>query len=168
MIAALTAAQKEVLDLFVSGAYKLEKLAGYLTEEQLDKSLNPGEWSIRQITHHMSDDGDTWSLVTKKALAVPGTPVVFGGFPGNEPWADALAHDKRPIPGALALVKAHRHIIAELAVCFPERWDNCVTFAMPDSKEPGKIAFGQIIKMLTDHLSEHIVTIEAIKLKHGI
>ncbi len=168
MTAALTVQQKETLDQFVSGAYKLEKLVRFLTEEQLDKSISPGEWSIRQIVHHVSDDGDAWSLVVKKALAVPGTPVAFSGFPGNEPWANALAFNKRPIPGALALIKSHRHVIAELAVFFPERWENYVTFDVPGNKETAKITFGQIIKMLTDHLSEHIATIEAIKQKHSI
>lgn len=168
MRAALTDAQKETLDQFVSGAYKLEKLVRFLTEEQLDKSLEPGEWSIRQIIHHVSDDGDAWSLVVKRALAVPGTPVVFSGFPGNEPWADALAYNERPITGALALIKAHRHIIAEMGVCFPERWEQYITYEFNDSKEPVKLTCGQIIKMLSDHLNEHIVTIEAIKQKHGM
>jgi hypothetical protein len=168
MTAALSAAQKETLTQFVTGAYTLDKLVGFLTEEQLDRSISPGEWTIRQIVHHVSEDGETWSMTAKKAIAIPGTPVNFGNSPGNDPWAKALAYDKRPIRAAIALFKSHRHLIAELAVYFADEWDNFVTFTVPDNKEPAKITFGEIIKMLTDHLAEHLATIEAIKQKHGL
>jgi hypothetical protein len=171
MTAALTVSQKETLDQFVSGAYRLEKLVCFLTEEQLDKSIAPGEWSIRQIVHHLSTDGDGWSFILQKAIATPGVRVSFGepgDFPGNETIARSLAWDKRPIAGALALIKAHRHVMAELAICFPDKWENYVTFNTPGQKEPGKMTFGQIIQMLTDHLAEHIATIEAIKKIHGM
>jgi hypothetical protein len=167
MTAALSAAQKETLNKFISGAYRLEVLTGFLTEEQLNQSIAPGEWTIRQIVHHVADDGDAWCMVAKKTLAVPGTPVVFTGFPGNEPWADALAFDKRPIPGSLALIKSHRHVMAELALCFPEKWEQAISFAIPDSKESVNITFAQILFMLTSHVTEHINTIEAIKQKSG-
>jgi hypothetical protein len=168
MTAALSVTQKETLDKFISGAYKLDVMVHFLTEEQLDLSMGPGEWSIRQIVHHVADDGDAWSMVAKKTLAVPGTPVVFTGFPGNEPWANALAFDKRPIPGALSLIKSHRHVMAELAFCFPEKWEQSISFAIPDSKESVNITLAQILFMLTEHVAEHTATIEAIKLKHCI
>jgi hypothetical protein len=168
MTAALTEKQKETLNLFVSGAYALDTLAGSLTEEQLDLSLSPGEWTIRQIVHHVAEDGDAWSMVLKKALVIPGTPVSFGESVENEQWANALAFDKRPIRAAIALIKSHRHVIAELAISFQEKWDNQVTFNMPGQPEPGKISFGEILGMLADHMAEHIMTIEAIRKKHVI
>jgi hypothetical protein len=164
----LSTAQKETLDLFVSGAYKLDKLVSMLTEQELDMSLSPGEWTIRQIVHHVAGDGDAWSMVIQKGLVVPGTLVSFGEAVENEKWASALAFDKRPIRAALALIKCHRHIIAELAICFLEKWDNTVTFKIPGQEEPGKVSVGEIIHMLGDHLAEHIATIEAIRKKHGI
>jgi hypothetical protein len=168
MTAVLNEKQKEALNLFVSGAYKLDKLVSSLTEEQLDKSIAPGEWTIRQIIHHVAEDGEAWSMAIKKAIAIPGALVSFGEFPGNEPWANALAFDKRPIRAAIALLKSHRHVIAELAISFPDAWENCVTVTVPDNKEPDKVSIGQIIRMLGEHLAEHIATIEAIRKKHGI
>jgi hypothetical protein len=167
-MAALSPVQKETLDLFVSGAYKLDKLAGFLTEQELDMSLSPGEWTIRQIVHHVAGDGDAWSMVIQKGLAIPGTLVSFGESVENEKWASALAFDKRLIRAALALIKCHRHIIAELAICFLEKWDNTVTFKIPGQEEPGQISVGEIVRMLADHLAEHIATIEAIRKKHSL
>jgi hypothetical protein len=168
MTAALSVQQKKTLDQFVSGAYKLDKLVSFLTEEQLDFSLSPGEWTIRQIVHHVAGDGDAWSMVIQKGLVIPGTLISFGESVENEKWANALAFDKRPIRAAIALIKSHRHVIAELAICFQEKWDNNVTFNIPNQKDPGKVTVGEIIQMLADHLTEHITTIEAIKQKHGI
>jgi hypothetical protein len=164
----LSPVQKETLDLFVSSAYKLDKLVSLLTEEELDMSLSPGEWTIRQIVHHVAGDGDAWSMVIQKGLVIPGTLVSFGDAVENEKWASALAFDKRPIRAALALIKCHRHIIAELAICFLEKWDNTVTFKVPGDEEPGHVSVGEIIRMLADHLAEHIATIEAIRKKHGL
>jgi len=164
----LTAAQKETLSLFTSGADKLMTLVAGLSEKELDYSVAPGEWTIRQIMHHVSEDGDAWSMNFKKAIATPGVPIRFEGFPGNEAWADALAFDKRPVQNALALLKSHRQIIAELAELFSDAWEQCVAIVDSQGKEVQRISAGRIISMLTEHLAEHIETIEAIKQQHGI
>ena len=168
MTAALTAKQKEELDSFIAGAYKLEKLVQFLTEEQLDKSLSPKEWSIREIVHHLSTDGDGWSFVVQKVIVTPGVRVTFGepgDFPGNIATGKGLAWDVRPIPGALALIKAHRHIITELAFRFPDKWGYFIYLIA--GKEPIRMTFRQIIAMLTEHMAEHIATIESIRQKYG-
>jgi hypothetical protein len=164
----LTDTQKETLTLFKAGADKLEKLVSGLSEAELNKSVAPGEWSIRQVVHHVAEDGDAWSLVVKQALAVSGNPLKLPEFPGNEPWADALGFDKRPINTSLTLLKAHRAVIAELATDFPEAWNNYVAYPDAQGKMTQSINVGRIIQMLTDHMAEHIATIESIKRQHGI
>jgi hypothetical protein len=104
----------------------------------------------------------------KRAMAATGVFVAPSKYPGNQAWGKALAHDKRPIQGALALLKAHRHIIAELAACFPDKWGCYITYPTPGEKEIGKITVGQMIRMVTDHLDEHLATIEAIRKKHNM
>ena len=167
-MAELTESQKEVLKIFREGAGKLEELVTGLSDKELDCSETPGEWTIRQIVHHVAEDGDAWSMNFKKALTIPGVPVRFEGFPGNEAWADALAFDKRPIQSSLALLKAHRQVMAELAERFADAWEQSVTMLDSDGKELQKISAGQIIKMLGDHLEEHIETIQRIKKQHNI
>jgi hypothetical protein len=97
---------------FTSSADRLVADLDGLSEADLDLSLAPGEWSIRQIVHHLADDCDVWSFHLKKAIATPGTPIRFEGFPGNEAWANALAFKKRPIEPAVELIKAHRRLLA--------------------------------------------------------
>ncbi len=109
----LTTAQNGILTLFTTSADKLENIISQLLEKDLNHSMGPGEWTIRQIIHHVPDDGDAWSMAFKKALATPGAYIRFEGFPGNNAWAEALGFDKRSIPSAMSLIKSHRKIISE-------------------------------------------------------
>jgi hypothetical protein len=164
----LTAPQKETLKRFRgSAAALLETVAG-LTDDQLDCSLEPGEWTIRQIINHVATDGDVWSISFQKAIANSGAPVRFEGFLDNELWADNLAFDKRSIGNAVLLIEVHRRVIAELAEHFPDAWERYVVILDTEGKKVQHITAGQIIGMLTDHMEEHIATIEAIKQHHGV
>jgi hypothetical protein len=164
----LTESQRETLFLFKAGAERLEKLVDGLTDKELDSSEAPGEWTIRQIIHHIAEDGDAWSMNFKKAIAIPGAHVRFEGFPGNEAWADALAFDRRSVKTSLALIRAHRQVMAELAERFADSWEQYVIIVDSDGKELQKVSAGQIINMLGEHMEEHIAKIEEIKNMHGI
>ena len=156
------------LALFALGADKLAAALQGLSEEQLDLCCAPGEWTIRQIVHHVADDGDAFALPLKKAIATPGAPIRFEGFPGNEPWADALAFDKRPIGPALALIAAHRQTIVQLLEYLPDAWERCVTILDSQGQEMQEISGGSIVGMLAEHMDEHIGTIGRIREKHSL
>lgn len=158
----------ELLARFCSGSDRLIDLVSGLEDAQLDEAMAPGEWTIRQIIHHLADDGDVYSFILKKAMALPGTTVNMGVFPGNEPWANALQTSQRPVKAALHLIQAHRECIVELASAFPDRLDHSVTFK---AENEGEICFSveAMIGMLSEHMEEHVSTIEAIlaKSKHN-
>jgi hypothetical protein len=61
----LTESQENTLALFTAGAERLEAVIQDLTEEALDSACAPGEWTIRQIVHHLADDCDVWSMCIK-------------------------------------------------------------------------------------------------------
>ena len=92
-MSALTATQAETLALFTSGADDLEQAIQGLSETELDYAGTPDGWTIRQIVHHIADDGDAWSMNFKKALATPGAVARrieaagagYGAFHGLEP-----------------------------------------------------------------------------------
>jgi hypothetical protein len=165
MPAQLLPAQQQTLMVFLSTTRRLEEEVSGLTNEDLDHSLEPGSWSIRQIVHHVADDGDVWCMIFKKALATPGTPIRFEGFPGNEPWAKALSFDHRPITSALNLLRAHGEMMAELATTFPDSWEQCVKIVDESGNVVQDLSAGQILSMLGEHLQEHLLTIQMIKQK---
>lgn len=160
--------QKDALLLFASGAGRLEALVSGLTEAQLDLPAAPGEWTIRQIVHHVADDGDVWSMIIKKALATPGALVRFEGFPGNAAWADALHFAHWPIEPSLALIRAHRQYLTQLLAHFAEAWERTVTIADAEGRAVRSLSVGEMMHMLTEHMQEHVATIEAIRQQHGL
>ena len=167
-MSALTATQAETLSLFTSGADALERAIQGLSEKELDYAGSPNGWTIRQVVHHIADDGDAWSMNFKKALATPGAPIRFEGFPGNDAWADALAFSKRPVQTAMVLIKAHRQHIGALAEDFPDAWERCVDIVDNQGQAVQSISVGQILHMLGEHLAEHVLAIKDIKRQHGL
>jgi len=153
---------EETLSRFLSGAEKLRSLVKNLSETELDLSRRPNAWTIRQIVHHLADDCDVWSMCIKKAIATPGALIRFEGFPGNEPWADALEFDEREIGTALDLIGAHRRYLADLLEHFSAAWDRSVRLANADGEVVREMSIQDIVKMLTDHMQGHIEKIEAI------
>ena len=118
----LQISQKEALELFISSADRLEMAVTGLSDQALDFSSAPDEWTIRQIVCHLASDGDAWSMPFQTAIATPGATIQFGGFPCNEVWADVLVFDERPVNTAVMHIKSHRRLISELAEHFPDAW----------------------------------------------
>jgi hypothetical protein len=161
--------REDALALFLSGTERLEAAVEGLTEASLDLSNAPGEWTIRQMVHHVADDGDAWSMPLKKAIATSGAPIRFEGFPGNDAWAEAMAFDRRGIQASLGLIKAHRRVMAELACYFMDGWDSqCVVIVDEPGKEVQAVTLGQIISMVAEHLIDHVTAIECIKKRNGL
>ena len=164
-----TQSREEALALFLSGAERLEAAVEGLTEASLDLSNAPGEWTIRQMVHHVADDGDAWSMPLKKAIAISGAPIRFEGFPGNDAWAEAMAFDRRGIQASLGLIKAHRQVMAELVRYFIDGWDSrYVVIVDEHGNAVQEVTLGQVISMVAEHLADHVTVIEAIKKRHGL
>jgi hypothetical protein len=155
--------QKTIIAQFLSSAEQFVAMVRNAPEAALDCSAGPDEWTIRQIVHHVADDADAWSFGLKKALANPGAPLRFDGFPGNERWFAALAFDRRPVQAALNLIEAHRQVMAELAEWASQGLDEgCIEAFDDQGNSMGKWTAGQILEMLTAHLSEHLQTVQSI------
>jgi hypothetical protein len=157
----------QVLARFLGVADELVGLVGGLSDDELDLSRAPGQWSIRQIVHHLADDGDVWSMCIKKALATPGAVVRFEGFPGNEPWAEALDFGKRAIAPALHLILSHRQYVADVLHDL-DGWENTVKLLDAAGVVQREISAGEMVEMLTSHMATHVATIQAICEEHGI
>ena len=140
-----------------------------MSDAQLDYSGRPGEWTIRQIVHHLVDGTLIWSVFFNRAIGTPGESAQFAArFPGNDEWAAAMEFEKRPVKAAVALVVAHHQFLAEAAGHFSDAWDREVEFPASEGRQGRKMTAGQIISMLGEHLVEHVNMIEDIKQRHGI
>jgi hypothetical protein len=163
-----TLSREDLIEHFSTGSDRLNALLNDLPASALDLSMGPGEWTIRQIVHHLADDCDVWCMALKKAIATPGVPIRFEGFPGNEAWVDALAFDKRPVEPALSLLKAHRQMMTSLLTYFPETWEHCVAIHDDQGRKVQDVSVGLMTRFLGEHVDGHIAVIQAIKHKHGL
>lgn len=158
-----TAPQNDLLTQFLATADRLVTAVTDLSEAELNLTAESDGWSIRQMVHHVADDGDAWCLPLKKAIATPGVPLRFEGFPGNDAWAAALAFDQRGVGPALQLIQAHRQVMADLARHFAGEWDACyVTVVDANGQAMQNLTLEQIIRMITEHLQEHVELIEGV------
>ncbi|HMN63266.1 MAG TPA: DinB family protein [Anaerolinea sp.] len=160
--------ERKQLDEFLLSARQFESAVAGLREEQLDLHAAPGEWSIRQIVHHVADDGDVWCMLIKHAIAQPGYETVFGEFPGNEAWANGLETHRRGVRAALGLIQAHRAYLTELVAHFPDAWENTIVIRDAAGTTTQPVSVGQIVDMLAEHMREHTASVRAIREAHCV
>jgi hypothetical protein len=159
---------QETLDRLICGGLQLDAALAGLLEEQLDLRLAPGEWSIRQIVHHLVDGGDVFTQIIRQAIAQTGSDVVFAAYPGNEAWAAELDYHCRPVGPALGLIKAHCAYQAELLNHFYGAWDREVVIHDAQGTHAQPISVRQVVDMLGEHMAEHVETIRAIRAANGL
>ncbi len=152
-----------LLSQFVASADQVAAAVKGLSDKELDMSCAPDQWTIRQIVHHITDVGGEWNSCIIKGIATPGVTVRFEGYPGNEAWANALKFQDRPIDKGLVFLKANYQFLADLLEHFPDAWDQTVVIRGDGGEAPATVRISDIIKMLTDHIQEHLREIEAIK-----
>jgi len=161
--------QKNIINAFIKSLEDFDTFIKKVPEEGLDWNESEGEWTIRQVIHHVAEDCNVYAFIIERALALPGSKVVFGDFPGNDAWADSLDFGNRPVEPAVDLMHAHRKFLAELVSHFPDRWKNNVRFFNDEGKELATSTVKQMIIMLTEHMNEHTEMVTKIlKTREGI
>lgn len=108
----LTAAERAALiDTYKAGhAAVLAALEG-VTEAELDATPLAGEWSVRQIAHHLAD-GEMHSAIRLRRLIAEDRPLIMSY---DEPeYARRLYYDDRPIEPSLAVMGAARASTADI------------------------------------------------------
>ena len=95
-----------------------EALAG-VTERELDAREAPGEWSPREVVHHLADSEMT-SAIRLRRLIAENDPLLVGY--DQEEFAQRLYYG-RPIEASLAAFKAARETTAQiLRLLTEEEW----------------------------------------------
>jgi hypothetical protein len=154
--------QKSVIEHFTGSLGQLDKVLAPVPESGWEWSEKEGEWTIRQILHHLAEDMIVYGFILERALATPGCKVFFGEFPGNQEWADRLGFNQRPVCLALDLIRAQRPFFSELFSLFPGKWENTVLFYNETGEKLAESNVEKMIEMLSDHMDEHVQMIEKI------
>ena len=107
----MNAAERRVLiERYREGDHEIEAALGDITKEELDAQSFPGEWSAREVVHHLAD-AEMIGAVRLRRLLAEDRPT-FASYDEQE-YARRL-HYGRSIESSLAVVEAVRRSTAEL------------------------------------------------------
>lgn len=93
-----------LIDRYRTGMDDLADALGDIDDQELDRPQEGGEWTARQVVHHLAD-GEAMSY-TRLCRLVADDPVVIQGY--DEPRFAERLHYGRPIDSSLAIVAAVR------------------------------------------------------------
>jgi hypothetical protein len=116
--------RQELLDRFRTGYTDVEDALAAITPAELDRPASAGEWTARQVVHHLADSEAT-AYVRLRKLIAEDRPVIQGY---DEPEYARRLHYDRPIEPSLAVLRSVREASLQLLEALtPDEWDRSGT-----------------------------------------
>lgn len=154
---------QELLAQYEQGPRELDALLATYPDVNLDIARSPGEWTIRQIVHHISDGDDLWAMAIKAALAASGATYTHDWYTTDNACFVPLDYAGRSIEPSLALFRATRAHIAQLLRHLPAKaWDRYIMFKNQDMPDFEQASVALIVQLQATHALEHIAEIREI------
>ena len=136
------------------GAAEFRSAMAGVEDGELDQRPLEGEWTVREIAHHLADS-EAMAYTRLRRLVADDDPVVIQGY--DEPrWAERLHYD-RPIGEAIAVVRAVRSAsLALLESLTEDEWHRSGRHA-----ESGPYGVERWLEIYAEHPHEHAAQIRA-------
>jgi hypothetical protein len=137
-----------LLDRYRKGGAAVEAALSGISDSELDHvPPGDGEWSARQVVHHLADS-ESMSYIRLRRLIAEDQPVIQGY---DEPeWARRLHYD-RPIEASLAVLGAVRAASLQLLESLSKaEWARTGTHS-----ESGPYSVEGWLRIYADHPSDH-------------
>lgn len=136
-----------LMDRYASAADDVDDALAGISDEDLDRRPPSGEWTAREIVHHLADS-ESMAYIRLRRLIAEVDPVIAGY---DEPeWARRL-HYERPIEASLAVVRAVRTASLELlATLTADEWVRAGTHS-----ESGVYSVERWLTIYAEHSHEH-------------
>ncbi|NMB55624.1 MAG: DinB family protein [Leptolinea sp.] len=154
----------ELLEQYATGPQRLETVLRNLSDDDLEKCSAPGEWSIREIAHHIADGDDLWKICILAALGNPDGEFTLQWYwdrPQME-WSRNWKYTERSVEISLALLRANRAHMVELLRLTPDAWERSVKIRWPGESEESRISVEDVVRMHVEHLTGHLDDIHSI------
>jgi hypothetical protein len=151
------------LNEFSSCADNLNIAVMNIPDQDLDRSLDENNWSIRQIIHHRADSSVIWAMFFRQALGDPGREFNLGWYwsKTQDEWAQIWNYAARDIASSLLLYRACNQNTLSLLRSITEPGEKSLIFNHPD-QETETISINGAVRWQTLHLKQHLAEIEAI------
>jgi len=157
----------ELLRMYEQGPGALRAALAGLSEEDYDLTRSPGQWSIRQIVHHLAESETLFMPMFKAALAESGSVYVRNSY-NQEIWPEIFKYATRPVNSSVAVITATRAHLVELLQCVPDNQQHYIMMRTIDGDAEGrKLTVADLISGIARHVQEHCEEIRAIRKIHG-
>lgn len=143
----VAAERRERLEQFRTGYRAVEDALEAITEEELDRRPPSGEWTAREIVHHLADS-EANAFVRLRRLIAEDEPLIQGY---DEPEYARRLHYDRPIASSLAVLRAVREASLELLKALtPDEWSRSGRHS-----ESGAYSVDDWLGIYTQHSPDH-------------
>ena len=142
-----TASRRALIDRYKQGYAEVAHAIEGATDADLDRRPAPGQWTAREIVHHLADSEMTSAIRLRRLLAEDRAAIV--GY-DQEEFARRLYYD-RPIGPSLAAFKAARETTAQILERMGEaEWQRAGTHS-----ESGVYSAADWLEIYADHAHKH-------------
>ena len=139
--------RRPLLDRFRTGYDDVEAALAGITDADLDRRPDSGDWTAREVVHHLADSEAT-AYVRLRRLIAEDRPAIQGY---DEPEYARRLHYDRPIAASLAVLAAVRRASLELLESLtPEEWEREGTHA-----ESGRYRVDDWLRIYASHSHDH-------------
>jgi catechol 2,3-dioxygenase-like lactoylglutathione lyase family enzyme len=153
--------RQEILDMFDAARTGLRSAIEELSEDELAWRPGIGEWSVREVIHHVADANLTVLHVARVALADPGREYFSNPYDQNH-YATELRYQERDVHLALALFEASWDFLLSMADAIPDGWERSARTA-----RGGETSVESFLLMLATHSLEHLEQINDVRRAMG-
>jgi hypothetical protein len=143
-----------LIDRYRTGTADVEAALAGITDAELDRPpADPGEWTARQVVHHLADS-EAMAYIRLRRLIAEDAPLIAGY---DEPeWARRLHYD-RPIAPSLAVLGAVRGASLQLLETLTDaEWERVGTHS-----ESGPYSVAKWLEIYAGHPHDHADQIRA-------
>jgi hypothetical protein len=142
------AERRALIDRYRRGPQVVAEALAGATDEELDRSPGEGEWTARQVAHHLADS-ETTSYIRLRRLIAEDSPAI-AGYDENL-FARRLHYDERPVAASLEVLRAVRVASAELLdVLTDDEWAKAGTHS-----EDGRYSVETWLENYAAHAHDH-------------
>ena len=143
----------ELIERYKAGYRVVDAALAGITDAELDARPAPGEWTPREIVHHMADSEMTSAIRLRRLLAED-DPTISGY--DQDAFAEDLFYSERPIGAALEAFRAARDTTSEiLDRLSEEQWAR-----QGRHTESGPYGVETWLEIYADHAHDHAAQIE--------
>ena len=165
----LTQSRAHILHRFAVGPDLLQDAIHGLSDLQLDLSLMPESWSIRQLIHHIADGDYLWKEFLLRAAGEPEREFSLEWYwclPQDE-WVKRWSYAGRDLGPSLALLRANRQHTCVLLEQVPWLWETSLLIPTLQGRQE-RVTVGDVVEMQARHVESHVDDIHQIRSCHAV